>query len=952
MGTFDPHQDASHQIDIEGQDITIKFQKTSPSTGRISWNIPKPAIGCDSTNQAYNGIVITIDGEPINVEKQPSNHSFYQADPTADSNLHAGDKIGTSMVIGAFYDDRTTTVLDITGLTPNTAYYVSGFAASAQAEYHREGVHAYSLPYGNDDQPSTAGYQKVNVNSLLTDPTGLLATETYNFLLGVNGNEASTISVDGALSSTYQDLLDEIKRQVTLLDNPTQSATIPNIGEYFYSAPTNELFQWDGSQHVSVPVLVESSDPTIATVGDYWYDTTTNELKTYDGAAWNVVTFFSYHQDSTTLTCDDYWFDGTTAYNWNGTVWLPLTTYGGTGDPSLAIEMPCTAVWFDEINHVLYQWKTETACDVGPGQWVEIDAVLSLTDPTTLAANAYWYDESTGELKQYDGANWSVVFAQITDVEPTTPAVGLLWYSPEDMMLHEYDGAAWNELEVINFLVDPTTPEAGNLWWNETDDTIWMWDGTTSSWDQVTPFYLSDTDPAGTPTLAKDTAWFNDVLKVWDGSKWCDVTYIDYASDLTSPTVNDFWYNTSTDTWSVWDGATWASIEPTINDVDPYSMTVGTFWYDTTTNTLLQWDGASWITTTFQTTSYTPSIGTQYFDTTSNMLMEWTGVGWQAAVLPVNVTFEDQHIVFTSSLTGTKSSIILEDIDLFLSLQEAVILNPVWGTDGVSGTPTYQEVGIGDDGTADEKREILHSIKAQLGYPVVDVELTKYQLEECLTGAIESLRKRSSNAYRRSFFFLDLKPGQQRYIMSNKTVGFNKIVQISAMYRMQSAFFGAAEGQGIYGQLMLQHLYHQGTFDLVSYHVISEYIELMNQMFATHIVFNWDEYNRILQIHQTVGANERVLVDCVIEKTDQELLKDRYTKTWIEKYAYANACLILAQIRGKYATLPGAGGGVSLNAGELQAIGEGLIEDLMQQLDDFVVMDVENHGMAGNFLIG
>jgi hypothetical protein len=93
-------------------------------------------------------------------------------------------------------------------------------------------------------------------------------------------------------------------------------------------------------------------------------------------------------------------------------------------------------------------------------------------------------------------------------------------------------------------------------------------------------------------------------------------------------------------------------------------------------------------------------------------------------------------------------------------------------------------------------------------------------------------------------------------------------------------------------------------------------------------------------------------LDCAVERTEQELLKDRWCKTWIEKYALSQARYMLAEIRGKYASLPGAGGGVSLNAAELITRADQDMADLYQQLDDFVASQVEDWGMGTTFVIG
>ncbi len=95
-----------------------------------------------------------------------------------------------------------------------------------------------------------------------------------------------------------------------------------------------------------------------------------------------------------------------------------------------------------------------------------------------------------------------------------------------------------------------------------------------------------------------------------------------------------------------------------------------------------------------------------------------------------------------------------------------------------------------------------------------------------------------------------------------------------------------------------------------------------------------------------------MLLDCVVERTEQNLLKDRLAKSWIERYALSECQFMLAQIRGKFGSLPGAGGGVSLNASELISLAENNRAELMEQIDDFIVNDIEGQGLHSTFIIG
>ena len=157
MSTFDIHTDAPGLLRAESSNMSIKFDRTSPTTARISWNIPSPAAGCGSDSRAYDGIVVTIDNTPTNASKLPSRGSVYGDDRTVDSNLFAGDRLGTSLIVGAFYNDTTTTFVDITGLKPNVPYYVTGFPTDAQYRYYVEGIHAYSMDNTNRGTDDTHG---------------------------------------------------------------------------------------------------------------------------------------------------------------------------------------------------------------------------------------------------------------------------------------------------------------------------------------------------------------------------------------------------------------------------------------------------------------------------------------------------------------------------------------------------------------------------------------------------------------------------------------------------------------------------------------------------------------------------------------------------------------------------------------------------------------------------
>jgi hypothetical protein len=328
-----------------------------------------------------------------------------------------------------------------------------------------------------------------------------------------------------------------------------------------------------------------------------------------------------------------------------------------------------------------------------------------------------------------------------------------------------------------------------------------------------------------------------------------------------------------------------------------------------------------------------------WFNSTTSTLKTWNGSAWVDGT-PVATVQIDAHgnLLFTDTTVGSLSFIGLHDGTLFQALTvENLMHDTKPGVDSASDKPSYTEVGIGTDGTADERLNLANEIRYELGYPVVDVELTPQQIDYAITKALGEIRARSSAAYKRDYFFMRINPNVQRYFLTNKITGMHKIVDVLGVFRLTSSFMSSAHGAGVYGQIILQQLYNMGTFDLLSYHIMSEYTKLMEVLFAARVTFTWNEANReLFLLHRFSMSEEAVAMECTVERTEQDLLNDRYLRTWLRRYALATCRLMLAETRGKFATLPGAGGGVTLNAAEMRAAAKEEMELCIADIENYV----------------
>lgn len=871
MATYDPYSDSPFKIKHEGQEIVVRQNRLSSTTIRVSWTVPN-AVSCQLPT-AYNGVIVTLDRTPTALDKLPKDGVIYKADPTADKELHAGDAIGTALIVGAFYDDTKTTYVDVIDAATDEPFYISVHAVDQQYRYHTDGVHSYSLPYGKKEDLPTPSYQviKMGASGITADTlTTLDPNTTYQFQLRVTEAIPNMpIAFHGANAVTYGNLVDEINNAILLQQAPSISEIPPGDGKYWIDTTKKIVYKIVGSTAVYQPSIITALDPVMPTLGAYWYSGSADVLSQWDNVSWNTVNMHSFGRDPRNPFCNDYWTDGTSYYKWNGGAWIKQVVITTNLDPQLPPVMHCGMYWF--VDGTLYQWSDKTC------KWIYVT-----NDVDALTGDVRF---NVDHVEQFDVVDkvWISMPTYLGTIDPSkAPTVqqGTLWVDSIDGKVYNLDGTSWVAITVIT---NPTKPQAmqdGAIWHNTYDTFFYKLQ--MGLWTRFAPV-LFDTAPTELPV---DTVWFNPSvgqLKLWDGAMWILQSY------TTSPIQN----------------------------------VVGDLWYNPNDKQMFRWDGKTWLTTS--------PIGSMSINASGDL-------------------------VLTSGITGSISYIYVTSTGNLWNTQAltplAMLQEPIKGTDPISSVPSYLQIGVGTDGSQDERRQMIQRIKGVLGWPSVEVELTKEQMDTAIDMALEVLRARSSSAYKRGYFALQLLPRVQKYKLTDATVGYNKIVDIFYVYRAQATFLGTAQGNSVYGQMAVQQLFNMGKFDLLSYHLVSSYIKTMQQLFASEIQFTWNERDRELWIMKDFTVPEQVIVDCELERTEQDLLTDRWTRNWLQVYATAQCRYILADIRGKYTVLPGAGGNVSLNAADLRQRADMEIQQCMDDIDNNVVNDKVNVGVGSDFVLG
>lgn len=974
---LDFKQDAPGLLRVESLRITLVFERITPTTGRVSWNIPTPAAGCAADDQAYCGMLITVRNVELPVPR-PTDGERYSYDNNIDPNLFAGDRIGDSQVVAALYHDRETDFVDIEGLDPNQNYYISGFPLDCELRYFRPGTHAYSQSAKHDPNQGQNGKQLIEFNppagpGVKTDDlTGLVVGIDYSFLMQVGadpvqpigvrknrldcdsprGPDPVKVEIQGDDALTYGDLIKALNVEFARLQGSYVSTTPPNDGQLYWDG--KKLYKWDGYRLVDQRAIVSDVDPKLVNEGDIRL--VLGELYQYTNGQWVILSHVKGTVDPLNPKLDQIWFNGDydspEASRWSGLTWCEADIIVSTEDPKETLNFESGTFWFN-LKNGLYQWNPTTKT------WFNVPMIIQ-SDIDPLEATEYLWN-TAGQFKEYSTTSqcWKTVDVITSKKTPQATESNLLiryWFNPNTRELKRRTMDGWVHFSYIELDVDPLQRSSCELWWNLSTDEVYQWSYVTSNWVLAPAFFKQLSDPfvdayEGNVGLL----WFNPdnmIMQEWTGTCFTEVEY--YIWPTREVADGTYWLNGLE--LKKLDVDKWIDVKFVISEYFPEDMPIGTYWVNPTkpmdvTSSIKFWTGQSWMATWYTETSPVPKKGTNWTDPVTGITYEWDGLDWIPTTPRVVAAIDcNGNIVIEDTTGGSESYIEIrkDQEDLWMHLEPySRILPPQYGEDAASNEVMYKEEGIGTDGSLAIREELMNNIRSDLGYPTITVELTPEQLDLCITKTLERLRQRSSASYKRSFYMIGIGNNTQRYLLTNKSNGENRIVQVLKATRVTSAFLSSAHGAGVYGQIVLQQLYNMGTFDLTSYHLMGSYVNTMEMLFASRLTFNFSEYTREIWFHNRFPYNERkVLLDCVVEKTEQEILQDRYLVPTIRLMATAFARMQLAEIRGKFSTMPSATGGVSLNATDLITRANMDFEKAEEDIDLYVAERVEEFGMT------
>jgi hypothetical protein len=231
------------------------------------------------------------------------------------------------------------------------------------------------------------------------------------------------------------------------------------------------------------------------------------------------------------------------------------------------------------------------------------------------------------------------------------------------------------------------------------------------------------------------------------------------------------------------------------------------------------------------------------------------------------------------------------------------------------------------------KNDTIKQIRLLLGDGMIDIELDPEHYDLSVDIALDKIRQRSENAVEEDFYTIQLKKDVDEYTLPTEITEVKKVHHRSFGHGISSGVdmdpFELAYANSYF--FMNNHIGGISTYEL-----FSQYRETLNRVAATDIQFIWNPNTHKIKLLRKMRADEIVLLHVYLERPDDQLLTDPYLKSWMRDYALAYCKKMIGEARSKFATLPGAQGGVQLNGDALKADANADIEKLETELKLYI----------------
>ena len=200
---------------------------------------------------------------------------------------------------------------------------------------------------------------------------------------------------------------------------------------------------------------------------------------------------------------------------------------------------------------------------------------------------------------------------------------------------------------------------------------------------------------------------------------------------------------------------------------------------------------------------------------------------------------------------------------------------------------------------------------AQLGHPVVRVELSPYQLRTCIDEAITKLSYHAP-LWTKQIAVFQAEVGTNLYELPQYMLdNLSYVVYKKTLLSIQSQA-GTLEFDFFIKYFQDNFLFQ--NFGVADFYLLQQSLEMTRKVLGQEGTFNVIDGKYLLISPAPTINGEPVIVE--YRALNSNTIHPAY-RNWMQRYTLASAKGILGQIRGKYRTLPSPAGGAVLNGESL-----------------------------------
>jgi len=232
------------------------------------------------------------------------------------------------------------------------------------------------------------------------------------------------------------------------------------------------------------------------------------------------------------------------------------------------------------------------------------------------------------------------------------------------------------------------------------------------------------------------------------------------------------------------------------------------------------------------------------------------------------------------------------------------------------------------------RTELTKQLRLMLGEGMIDIEPDPEHINLAIDLSFDQIRRRSSNAKEEAYVFLELQADVQEYTLPKE------FADVREVFRRGTSGLNTGGGTQIdpfslaFNNLYLLRSGDQGG--LATYHLFADYQETVGRLFGLYINYTYNQSSRVLTLMRRPRTNETILLWVYKNRSEEELWEDEYLRPWIRDYSLAQTKLMMAEARTLFASIPGPGGGTTLNGDTLKADAQQRILELEDEIKNLL----------------